>query len=164
MATWNERNEQHLSKIYPVLATRVRAYILDVGSQGVPILIIRGLATFPEQNALYAQGRTAPGPRVTKARAGYSGHNFGLAVDVAPDDIHKPGLQLDWDGGQPEWKIIVESAERHGLNSGATFGDRPHLYLKELRDTPTDEMRTAFVTSGLPAVWKLVDEKLGSEG
>lgn len=39
----------------------------------------RGMA---EQNALYAQGRTKPGPIVTNASFGYSNHNFGLAIDV----------------------------------------------------------------------------------
>lgn len=42
---------------------------------------ISGLRTYAEQNALYAMGRTAPGPRVTSVQGGGSYHNFGLAVD-----------------------------------------------------------------------------------
>lgn len=163
MKSWQERNEEHLLKLYPPLEKRVRKYIRDVESQGVPLLIIRGLATYAEQDALYAKGRTASGPRVTKARGGYSSHNFGLAVDVAPDDVDKPGLQPDWDGSQPEWKIIVDTAPWHGLNSGVTFGDKPHLYLKELRDTPDDAVRELFENGGLPAVWNYINVKLGIE-
>ncbi|WP_177225954.1 M15 family metallopeptidase, partial [Arsenicibacter rosenii] len=38
-----------------------------------------------EQDQLYAQGRTMPGPVVTDAKAGQSPHNFkpALALDVA---------------------------------------------------------------------------------
>nr|WP_295770097.1 M15 family metallopeptidase [Rhodoferax sp.] len=35
-----------------------------------------------EQDALYAQGRTAPGNKVTNAKSGDSNHNFGIAFDI----------------------------------------------------------------------------------
>lgn len=41
-----------------------------------------GLRTYEEQNALYAQGRTAPGNKVTNAKGGFSNHNFGIAFDI----------------------------------------------------------------------------------
>jgi len=44
--------------------------------------LISGLRTYEEQDALYAQGRTAPGPKVTNAPGGHSNHNFGLAFDM----------------------------------------------------------------------------------
>ena len=40
-----------------------------------------GTRTYAEQDALYAQGRTTGGKRVTNARGGYSNHNFGVAGD-----------------------------------------------------------------------------------
>lgn len=46
------------------------------------VRIISGTRTYAEQAALYAQGRTKPGPKVTNAKAGYSNHNLGLAYDV----------------------------------------------------------------------------------
>ncbi len=49
----------------------------------VVIKIISGTRThMQEQDALYARRRTAPGPRVTNARGGYSNHNFGIAWDI----------------------------------------------------------------------------------
>lgn len=48
------------------------------------------LRTFAEQDGIYAQGRTKPGPVVTYARAGQSYHNYGLAIDVV--------LVVDTDG------------------------------------------------------------------
>jgi len=49
---------------------------------GITIEIISGLRSWAQQAALYAQGRTKPGPIVTKARAGSSWHNYGLAIDL----------------------------------------------------------------------------------
>jgi len=44
-------------------------------------VMIGGTRTYAEQTALYNQGRTTAGPRVTNAKAGYSNHNFGIAGD-----------------------------------------------------------------------------------
>ena len=49
---------------------------------GITIEVISGLRSWAQQNALYAQGRTKPGRIVTKARAGSSWHNYGLAIDL----------------------------------------------------------------------------------
>lgn len=49
---------------------------------GITIEVISGLRSWQQQAALYAQGRTKPGPIVTKARAGSSWHNYGLAIDL----------------------------------------------------------------------------------
>lgn len=49
---------------------------------GITIEVISGLRSWQQQSALYAQGRTKPGPIVTKARAGSSWHNYGLAIDL----------------------------------------------------------------------------------
>lgn len=48
---------------------------------GCSYVLIGGNRTFEEQDALYAQGRTAPGEIVTRARGGQSNHNFGIAGD-----------------------------------------------------------------------------------
>lgn len=46
--------------------------------------ITSGKRLTDQQAALYAQGRTLPGPIVTDAPPGTSAHEFGLAIDVAP--------------------------------------------------------------------------------
>lgn len=48
----------------------------------ITIEVISGLRSWAQQSALYAQGRTKPGRIVTKARAGSSWHNYGLAIDL----------------------------------------------------------------------------------
>lgn len=52
------------------------------------------------QDALYAQGRTTPGPIVTNAKGGQSAHNYGLAIDVYP--IINGQLDYGYSGGSPE--------------------------------------------------------------
>lgn len=47
----------------------------------LPLKLIITIRSIVEQNGLYAKGRTAPGPKVTNAKGGYSWHNFGLAGD-----------------------------------------------------------------------------------
>lgn len=51
-------------------------------SAGLSVRLISGTRTFAEQDALYAQGRSRPGDKVTNARGGWSNHNYGIAWDV----------------------------------------------------------------------------------
>ena len=60
--------------------------------EGVTVEVISGLRSWEQQAALYAQGRTRPGKIVTKARAGSSWHNYGLAMDLG---LFKAGKYLD---------------------------------------------------------------------
>jgi peptidoglycan LD-endopeptidase CwlK len=97
------------------------------------------LRSFAEQTALYAQGRTKPGPKVTNAIAGQSYHNYGLAIDIV--------LLLDKDGNgtyetaswdtttdfdkdlKADWQEIVHIFQLHGWEWGGNwhFKDLPHF-------------------------------------
>jgi peptidoglycan LD-endopeptidase CwlK len=97
------------------------------------------LRTFAEQNALYAQGRTKPGAKVTNAIGGQSYHNYGLAIDIV--------LLLDTDGNGTyetaswetakdfdadtiaDWQEIVRIFAMHGWEWGGNwkFRDMPHF-------------------------------------
>jgi peptidoglycan L-alanyl-D-glutamate endopeptidase CwlK len=56
---------------------------LNYWRKGVVAKVVSGTRTYAEQDALYAQGRTLPGKIITHASAGQSGHNFGIAIDIA---------------------------------------------------------------------------------
>lgn len=58
----------------------------------VTVEVISGLRSWQQQAALYAQGRTKPGRIVTKAPAGSSWHNYGLAMDLG---LFQRGRYLD---------------------------------------------------------------------
>ncbi len=161
MADWSALNQRALAQVHPVLRERVSA-LIALRSETKPILVTQGLRTYGEQAMLYAEGRTSPGPIVTHAQAGYSSHNFGLAVDVVPSaQLLNP--KPDWDPSHPDWIELLRDAAGFQLGEGAqfrSFPDRPHLYLAELKDTPTDSMRRLLSDAGLPAVWAWVDTQL----
>jgi peptidoglycan LD-endopeptidase CwlK len=143
-------SEARLKDVHPELARRIHqlADMLEF-----PMRVTQGLRTYAQQDALYAQGRTEPGLVVTEAKGGYSMHNFGLAVDVAPTD----GFAIDWNGKDAKWAEILSKAPSCGLAEGAawrTFPDEPHLYPQEVPSAPDDNMRYLFNEGGLVAVWK----------
>lgn len=173
MADWTAINAERLASVYPPLRQRVQRAINLCAAAGVPVLVTCGLREMGEQAALYAKGRTAEeivkrvkkhgkDGAVTDAPAGYSSHNFGMAVDVAPDNAALAGLQPDWNAAHPVWRQMSEIFTGCGLAELIPW-DKPHFHLAELSDTPTSEMRQAFAASGLPAVWKLVDGMLAAK-
>jgi len=97
------------------------------------------LRTFAEQNALYAQGRTKAGAKVTNAKGGQSYHNYGLAIDIVLlVDKDKNGsfesaswdIKTDFDGdGKADWMEIVAIFKRYGFEWGGDwkFNDAPHF-------------------------------------
>jgi RHS repeat-associated protein len=88
------------------------------------VQVIQGTRTYAEQNALYAQGRTAPGPIVTNASSGYSFHNFGVAFDVG---IFRGRSYVEGGSG---YTSVGHLGERTGLEWGGrwrSFQDTPHF-------------------------------------
>lgn len=89
------------------------------------------LRTFAEQTAIYNQGRSTPGPIVTNAKAGYSFHNYGLAIDIAllvdkdgngTYDEVKWDTIGDYDGDKvADWMEIVRIFKAFGWVWGADW-------------------------------------------
>jgi peptidoglycan L-alanyl-D-glutamate endopeptidase CwlK len=147
--------EERLNLLNPVLAAKVRQLAERLQQEGVQFRVVQGLRSWMEQDALYAQGRTKPGNKVTNAKGGQSWHNFGLAVDVAPDDPKLPGYQPDWNGEHPAWKRLIAVGESLGLVSGVSFHDQPHFQLTgRFPISPDDEVRQLFKDGGMQAVWE----------
>lgn len=80
------RTEANIATLLPVVQAAARKFMAVAGpamaEQGLILRIIEGTRTYAQQDYLYQQGRTRPGPIVTNARGGYSLHNFGIAWDV----------------------------------------------------------------------------------
>lgn len=97
------------------------------------IRIVQGLRTIEQQNALYAQGRTQPGMKVTNAKGGKSYHNYGIAIDFAlifDKDGNGSYETLSWDVKNPHWMEVVKAFELKGWFWGGKFSsikDYPHL-------------------------------------
>ena len=98
--------------------------------KGVTVEVISGLRSWAAQAALYASGRTKPGPIVTKAKPGSSWHNYGLAIDLG---LFKGGVYLDEKKPAEADKLYAEIgriAEANGIEWAGhwkTFQETPHF-------------------------------------
>ncbi|RXZ84157.1 M15 family peptidase [Paenibacillaceae bacterium] len=121
------KSATRLSGLLPVVRAAAERLIDRSFARGIPILITQGLRTIAEQDALYAQGRTAPGKIVTNARGGYSNHNFGVAIDFVL--LQPDGRNISWDVNK-DWMTVVEIAKEMGFSWGGdwtSFKDYPHF-------------------------------------
>ena len=121
------RSEANIATLHPRVRPYARALLLQAKQRGWQFKITSALRTFGEQDALYRQGRSAPGKRVTNARAGYSNHNFGLAFDVTLFN----GTAPVWDS--PLYKALGVIGGQLGLEWGGNWTslrDEPHYQLR----------------------------------
>jgi peptidoglycan L-alanyl-D-glutamate endopeptidase CwlK len=124
----NDASRKRLDKIHPELANRIGTLLENLTQHGLQVEVVQGLRTFAEQDGLFAQGRTRPGPVVTRARGGQSNHNYGLAVDLVPFINGQP----NWNAPLGVWTTIGSEAEKLGLEWGGDwkkFVDKPHVQL-----------------------------------
>ena len=80
---------KRLDKLHPKVRDTFKAFIEECEAlhPDTTLRITQGLRTFPEQQALYDQGRNGkPGKIVTNAKPGQSYHNWGLAIDLVELD------------------------------------------------------------------------------
>lgn len=98
--SFGERSKRNLEGVKKPLQ-KVLQRALDLGV--MDFSIIQGRRTQAEQDRLYAQGRTEPGPIVTWTRN--SKHISGDAVDVAP-------YPIDWDNEEMFYKLagVIKAA------------------------------------------------------
>jgi peptidoglycan L-alanyl-D-glutamate endopeptidase CwlK len=157
----NSHSIERLSQVIPALAEKITklAEMCDLDpvftTENAKLEITQGLRTWDDQAKLFALGRTVPGREVTNARPGESWHNFGCAVDVAP---FIGDAQPDWDEAHQIWARIVELGESLGLRSGVSWKDEPHFECTgNFPPKPPQEVIDAFHTSGIVAVWSLIE-------
>jgi peptidoglycan L-alanyl-D-glutamate endopeptidase CwlK len=155
------RSEAALKTVNPDLATRVRAAADTLAANNTYLLVVSGLRTAAQQNALYAQGRTAPGHIVTNAKAGQSMHNYGLAVDVVPYLSGQTG-QVNWNENTPQFRAMVSALEAQDLVWGGSWKSLPdfdHFQMPGVPASPTAVMLADYVggtTASLKAIWQKV--------
>lgn len=116
----------------PILVAKINRVLGAMTALGFPMRPVQGLRTLAQQQALYAQGRTRPGPIVTNAdgivhksnhQAGKDG--LGHAIDcafVGPDPF----------GEKMPWGAYGACVRAVGLVWGGDFKaltDRPHAEL-----------------------------------
>ena len=108
--------------------------------KGIDLLITCTYRSAAEQDILYAQGRTAPGHVVTRARGCESLHNTtkdgkpaALAFDVVPL-VNGKAYWQNTGKGTKLWQTIGEAGEKLGLEWGGRWPapktDMPHFEQK----------------------------------
>ena len=126
--TIDSRSAGNIATLRKDAQAKAREWLLKCLEAGINVKIICGNRTYQEQDALYAQGRSKAGTKVTNAPAGYSWHNFGVGWDFVVFDAN----------GQPQWESPLmercgKIAESLGLEWGGHwtgFQDTPHIQLK----------------------------------
>jgi peptidoglycan L-alanyl-D-glutamate endopeptidase CwlK len=134
------KNIATLNKKVQPLATKL---VEEALAQGIEVKVISGHRTYEEQDKLYAQGRSKPGQIVTKARGGYSNHNFATAFDIG---IFKGKEYL---GESPDYARVGKIGEALGLTWGGSwksFKDEPHFQYNAGRDMA--QLRAAYNEHG----------------
>ncbi len=119
---------RRLEELQPVVEKAARAAVQECEQSGLPVLITCTYRSDAEQEALYAQGRTKPGPKVTNARAGQSFHQWRVALDLYPLVNGKP----DFSGRSPNWHKIAAVFKKHGFEwayEWKRFKEMPHFQM-----------------------------------
>lgn len=121
------RSESQIATLLPEVQPMARALVQKAAASGIQIKVISGTRSFAEQDALFAKGRTAPGPKVTNARGGHSNHNFGIAFDIGVFSGNKYLPE------SPKYKAVGVLGMELGLEWGgnwSTIVDQPHYQLR----------------------------------
>lgn len=145
-----------ITQLHPELQKKLQRLSAECDKAGLKIGISECLRSTAEQDALYAQGRTKPGPIVTKCKGSNyaSMHQWGVAFDFYRNDgkgayndrdnfftkVGKIGqkIGLEWGGS---WKSIVDKPHFQLPNWGSTASQ-----LKAKYGTPAQFFKTWNVT------------------
>lgn len=126
-----------VKQLHPELQEKIKKLQKECERIGKPIGISECLRTKNEQNALYAQGRTKSGHKVTNAIGStYSSlHQWGIAFDFyLKFDVDGDGQIKDdaFNDSKGDFKKIGAIAQKLGLEWGGSWTsivDKPHLQL-----------------------------------
>lgn len=116
----------------------------------------QGFRTFEQQEDLYKQGRTNPGPVVTTARGGESAHNYGCASDWLWRSDEGNVIWLEDD--DPRWQEYYDALDAVGLSNGLSFGDNDHNNLKI--SIPWASLLSIFNESGMSSCIAKIKESM----
>jgi peptidoglycan LD-endopeptidase CwlK len=127
LAPVDARSEKVIVTLLPEVQDLARALVQKAAANGIQVKLLSGLRSYAEQDALYAQGRTTAGTKITQARAGHSNHNFGIAFDIGVFVGNK------YLADAPQYKAVGALGMELGLEWGGnwkTIVDQPHFQLR----------------------------------
>lgn len=137
-------NSRSIGDLHPKVAELCRKFIAACKVEGVEVIITSTYRDLASQAAIYAQGRTTPGKKITNAKPGQSFHNWRVAFDFAPTINGKipwndskiftqcgeiaESVGLEWAGRWKGFKELAHCQYTGGMTlkdfqSGKTLGD-----------------------------------------
>lgn len=131
-----------LSELEPVTREMAHRLIGAAAILGMELFVVHTDRTHEEQDALYAIGRSEPGPKVTNAQGGKSWHNCraadgapaSRAIDVAFEEAgsQRPTWANQTAEQQERWTLLGALGRQIGLEWGglpavAARGDLGHF-------------------------------------
>lgn len=146
---FDERTERNLRTLLPLVEQKARLFLVAAQKElatGWRIVVTSGTRTFQEQDLLFSQGRTRAGKIVTRARGGFSNHNFGVAFDVTLFNGSTPVWRSPW------YARLAKLAKALGFRWGGDwkgFEDEPHF---EWPTGKTLAQMRALVLAGQPVI------------
>jgi len=116
-------NSRDIKELTPDTQAKCREFQARCKAAGIDTILTSTYRDNACQSALYAQGRTTPGKRVTKAGPGHSYHNWRCAFDFVPLVAGKAIWKDDL-----LWAKCGSIAKDCGLEWGGDwrFVDKPH--------------------------------------
>jgi peptidoglycan L-alanyl-D-glutamate endopeptidase CwlK len=136
--------------LHPVFRDKAHQLLESLAAEGIPFRLFEGFRSPERQQYLYAQGRTRPGPVITKAVPWTSYHQYGLAGDFV---LFENGL-WSWDPSGVKanyWTRLVETGKQLGLEP-LSF-EMPHLQLAGLK---VHDLAAGVYPPGGDATWEAV--------
>ena len=132
-----------VTQLHPRLQAKFKLLQKKCAQNGIKIRATECLRTAKEQDALYAKGRTAPGPKVTNAsgKDAKSMHQWGVAVDIVINmDADKDGdIDIRDLYNVKLLNVVGKIGESIGLDWGGSWKsivDKPHFQLPDWGSTP----------------------------
>ena len=118
---------REISELTPKTQVLYHQFDAKMKEAGIDYIVTCTYRTPEEQAALYAQGRTLPGIKVTWTL--YSNHSKRTAFDIV---LIKNG-KADWNDKNPDWQKAGEIGVKVGLDWGGNWPakkqDKPHFQL-----------------------------------
>jgi len=112
-----------LEDLTPDTRQMAERLIVMAEDSGLVVRVASTLRSCTEQDALYAQGRTAPGNKVTKAPGCRSWHVYGRALDLFIVDDDGDDVPIS----DPRYDVLGEMGEKLGFVWGGVFDDPIHF-------------------------------------
>ena len=142
------------TKLHPKLQKKLSELESACKKAGLKIQITECVRTVSEQDALYAQGRTKPGVKVTNAPGySYSSHHmWGTAFDFCRAD--GKGAYYDKDGFFTKVGKIGKSLGLEWGGDWKSLVDKPHFQLPDWGSTPAMLKKLYGTPERFFATWK----------